>query len=174
MDPMYVVNAETAKIKGLEVELDWLVTDMDQISFSGTYTDSAYGRAIFPPNPMVGTTAPVNLEGKQMANTPKWTFTLGWEHTWTMQDGDSISARAFTRMSDQYYATCEIYIPGTLQERYRMSELYMNYYPSNSKWNAGVWVKNLENKAVTMRTMPIYRKFIGNPRTVGINFTIKY
>lgn len=174
MDPMYVVNAETAKIKGMELEMDWLVTERDQLSFSGTYTDSAYGRAIFPPNPMVGTTAPVNLEGGQMANTPTWTFTLGWEHTWMTQDGDAISARAFTRMSDQYYATVETYIPGTLQKRYHMSELNMYYYPSGGKWSAGIWVKNLENNAITMRTMPIYRQFIGEPRTVGINFSIKY
>jgi iron complex outermembrane recepter protein len=173
MDFMYVINSDDAKIYGLETELDWLVTDMDHLSFTGTYMHSEYGNTILPFNPMAGT-PPLNLIGGQMANSPTWTFTLGWEHTWMLDGGDSVAAKAFTRMSDQYWATVEKNLIGTLQKRYHMSELTVNYFPASGKWSTGVWVKNLENEAVTMRVMPIYRKFIGEPRTVGMNFTLKY
>jgi len=174
MDPMYVINSEDATLYGLETEMDWLVTNKDHLSFTGTYSHSEYGSTVIPPNPMVGTTAPIDLKGGQMANNPIWTFTLGWEHSWVMENGDSISGRVFTRWSDDYYATVEKYIPGTLQKRYHQTELNLYFNPASQRWSAGVWVKNLENVPVVLSVMPVYRKFISEPRTVGLNFTLKY
>ena len=106
-----VRNASEAKIRGLEFELDWLVTDLDYIKLSAAVTDAHFDKFAIPDtlfgnlfNPYVSDqgnapTDAVNLSGNVPPRVPKWKVTASYKHDFILQSG-LLSPRLMATVSD--------------------------------------------------------------------------
>jgi iron complex outermembrane recepter protein len=165
-----VDNAGASTTQGGEIEADYLLTFNDKLRTTVSYLDAKYGKITI--NDDFGN--PFELEGTQIANSPKWTGTLGYEHYWMLEDNAQISLSLDTKISSGYWATIEKFRAGSWQESYRRSNAYVSYRSSSGKWNTSVWMKNMENQAQTTYVFLFYRKVISDPRTMGVTISFKY
>jgi iron complex outermembrane receptor protein len=165
-------NAETSHVMGLELEVDYMMSSSSRWDISLAFMDSEYGSLVLPAGAYSATD--FDLDGRTMANAPDYSGLLGYEHYWNLSDGGSLTGRFEIKFSDGYYTTCEQYLPGAWQDSYHMSNSYLTYTEPNQKYSLGVWIKNIENADITVRTMPMYRRAIMAPRTYGVNFSIKF
>jgi iron complex outermembrane receptor protein len=154
------------------METDWAASQNDLLKASLSWMHTEYGSVVLPPNPFAGT-PPTDIKGWQMSNSPNWVVILGWDHTIPLDDGAQITTSLNTKISAQYYATPESYLPGSLQESYHLSNASATYYAASGKWNLGLWCNNIENQAQTLRTHPLYRRLITDPRTIGLTLNLK-
>jgi len=171
---MMIINADKTTHKGGEIEMDYLFTVNDLLKMNMSYLDARYGKLIIPANPMMGLPEAYPLTGTQVANSPKWTGSLGYQHTWTLDNGDGVTFNISTKLSSGYYTTVEKWQASPWQDSYHRSDASVNYQSADGKWTVGVWSKNLENKAQTTVALPFYRRIITDPRTVGVNISFKY
>ena len=157
---------------GAELGVQWLATASDVLRVGLAWLDAKYGDITLPNNPFVNQ-GDYSLKGHQVQNSPKFSMTLGLDHTFALDSG-AIVASLSSKISSSYYVTPEQYVPGALQKGYTRSDLSVQYKPDSDKWSAGVWAKNLEDKAQTTYVFPAYRRFVTAPRTLGVDWNIKF
>lgn len=164
-----IANADTARVIGLEMEVDWLATANDRIKLTTTLSDSKLGNF----DPALYEAELVATSGQQMASAPKFTAAPSYEHSWTVGSG-RLSARLQTRYSSSYWAdTRGRTRAGAWQDAYWRSDANVSY-ESDNDWNVGIWAKNLENKAQITQAFPSNRVFITDPRTYGLNVSASF
>jgi iron complex outermembrane receptor protein len=167
-----VHNADTGKVSGGELEMEWLATRGDSIRASIAALDAKYGALVLPNNPFVNQ-GPYQLKGRQMANSPKLTATLAYDHTWFMASG-ALTAGFNTRYSAAYDATPELYMPGAHQDSYTRTSAQVRYAAAGDRWGLSLWGNNLEDEAQTTYAFPAYRRFVTAPRTYGLSADIRF
>jgi iron complex outermembrane receptor protein len=165
----YVVNAGRGKNRGVELESRYRILPETTLIVSGTYAHARYGD--------FSTAALAYLNGTKVAMTPAWTTTLGAEQSW-MLGGGTITVGGEIKFSDGYMVTLQSGLPGgdlnNNQSSFHKTDLHVSYYSANDKWNATLWLKNLENKAQTVDEQPFGRTQITPPRTFGLNVAYKF
>ena len=173
---MAILNAEKTTPRGIDIEMDYLLTKNDRLTASLAYMDAKYGKFILPPNQDAGQTPDTinDMTGKPIANSPEWSYTLAYEHTWELDNGDNVKGRMDTKISDGYSTTAEQYLPGWWQEGYHKTNLNVTYNTAGGMWSAAMWVNNLENEAQTTYVCPLYRRMVTYPRTFGVNISFRY
>jgi iron complex outermembrane receptor protein len=177
-----IFNAEEGTNKGIDIELDYLVTQNDKINAAIALVDAKYGEVVdnmngergLPPNPDFGTTTRFSLKGRQVAMSPDWCIKLGYEHTVNLDNGAFFMVGFDTKISDGYWTTAEQYLAGAWQDRYTRSNFNASYTTEDGKWVTSVSGKNLENKAQTNFIVPFYRRFVNEPRTFVLNVSYKF
>lgn len=169
-----IKNADKGHNMGLEIETDYMFTANDRVRVSAAYMDTEFGYITLGANALAGTTTPTVLEGAKMTQAPGLSGTLGYEHTWILENGDSIKSSLSTKISQGYWTTEKHFYAGAWQKPYHMSEFYLNYNFVGGKYSVNFWGKNLENTVVCTRMFPLYRQFISAPRTTGITFTANF
>lgn len=161
-----ISNAGNSQIQGAEATVEWAVSSAGRLTGSLTYLHTEYGAAELPLNPFADG-GPYQLKGRQMANSPEWALMLGYEHSWELDDGELI-ASINSKYSEGYFTTTEYYLPGAWQDSYTRTDATLRYV-ANDGWSAGLWLKNLENDAQTAYVYPVYRRFVNEPFTFGLN-----
>jgi iron complex outermembrane recepter protein len=162
----YVSNAKTANNYGAEAELKWLPTQNGMLKVSLAYMKAKYGDMAVDSQSF--------LSGSPMANTPTWSGMLGYEYSWDFINGAILTAGLQARITDGYWVTPEKTLANAWQSGYTKSDLTLSYRPQSEKWSLGAWVRNIENKAVTTMAFPLGRVLIGEPRTLGVNASVKF
>lgn len=161
----YVVNADTGRNKGGDVEAKYRITPDDELRVGMAYTHARYGNFAQP--------ALAYLNGTPVANTPARTANIGYRHEWNLDSGAEWSLGAEMKFSDNYRVTLLKDFPGgdlnVHQAGYRRTDLYLNYHSADGNWTAALWAKNLEDKAQVTNALPFGRVQITNPRTFGVN-----
>jgi len=171
---MAILNAESGKLKGLDLEMNYLLSQNDLVIFSGSFLSSELGRFIIPgPNPF-GLAADFDMTGRQMSSSPKWAFTLGYEHSWMLENGATVTGKFDTKISDGYYRTLEQWLPYAWNDGYHRSNANVTYKSADNKWSTSVWINNIENGAQYSWAAPFYRIQIKPPRTFGVTVSAKY
>lgn len=169
-----VRNASEAKIHGLELELEWLITDLDYIQLTAALTDAHFDKFAIPDtlfgdlfNPYVSdqaktTTDPVDLSGNVPPRVPKWKLTASYKHDFILQSG-MLSPRLTATVSDEYYL--DIYnrdkIPSDVfdrlpnggdnlgvQEAYALLDVSLTYKHFTNNWEIIGYLNNAFNKDV--------------------------
>ncbi len=167
-----VHNAKSGSVAGGELELQWLATRNDNVRASVTLLQAKYGEIVLPNNPFVNQ-GPYELKGKTMANSPKVTAMLAYDHTWTLPVG-TLTAGFNAHYSGAYYTTPELYLPGAYQESYTRTGVQVRYAGENDRWGLSLWGNNLEDKAQTTYVFPAYRRFVTAPRTFGLTADVRF
>lgn len=162
---LYVTNAETATNTGAEAEVRWLMTPDGQVKASIAYLDANYGEFAGP--------SLAYLSGSRMANTARWSGTLGYEHNFDLWGG-TLTAGAQMRLSDGYWVTPDKTMGHAWQSGYTQTDLNAIWRSGDDKWSIGAWLRNLENKDVKTYVLPLGRVFIGAPRTFGLNASYRF
>ncbi len=172
----FVANAGNGKNMGGEIEAKYRFTPDDEFDASVAYTQATYGALSVPtaggppgtmgPDPYVFTDTAI-------ANTPKWSATLAYEHDWTVYGG-LLAARVSTKLSSGYWATVSKWFGGAWQPSYTRTDLYLNYTSEDSAWAVSLWAKNLENGAQKAFVFPFFRAELADPQTFGATLSYRF
>ena len=163
-------NAGNSTIMGAEIDLVAAPWEGGIVNISATFLDADYGELTLPPNPFTGTDF-FPLEGMQVQNSPDYTFNLGLTQDVNLGSG-ILSVGINSKVSDSYFASHELFMPGGLQEAYSRTNVNINY--TINQLSFGLFVNNLENGDQVLFPFPAYRRIIAPPRhlgvTAGVNF----
>lgn len=167
-----VLNADKGTNAGLDVNTDWLITANDKISFSFAFMNTEFGALILPPN--TWSSVPTTLTGTDLPNAPHFSGALEYNHIFMLENGAVITPGFRIKISTGYWNTHQKYLAGSYTESFRMSNFYLTYMNSSGKDSVSLWGKNLENQAITQYAFPRYRKYINEPRTIGLTFSANF
>ena len=163
-------NAGNSKIKGAEIDLVAAPWKGGIVNISATFLDAEYGELTLPPNPFTGTDF-FPLEGMQVQNSPDYTFNLGLSQDIDLGSG-TLSLGINSKISDSYFASHELFMPGGLQEAYSRTNLHVAY--NINQFNFGLFVNNLENGDQVLFPFPAYRRIIAPPRHLGFSAGVNF
>ena len=169
-----VRNASAATIRGLELELDWALTDVNRLQLSAALTDAYFDQFEIPDtlfgnlfNPFVSQTSlspedPVVLSGNSPPRVPNWKITLSYSHDF-IYDWGIVTPRLAARASDRYFL--DIYnrdklAPGIfdrlpeggadlgVQKAYQMFDLRLTFQPISKIWILSAFINNATDENV--------------------------
>lgn len=169
-----VRNASAATIRGLELELDWALTDVDRLQVSAALTNAHFDRFEIPDtlfgnlfNPFVSITSvspedPVVLSGNSPPRLPNWKLTLSYSRDFNY-DWGVFTPRIVAKVSDRYFL--DIYnrdrleagifdrLPhgGTdlgVQRPYQIFDFNLVFKPVSSSWTVSAFINNATDKHI--------------------------
>ncbi|MBT6593564.1 MAG: TonB-dependent receptor [Porticoccaceae bacterium] len=169
-----VRNASAATIQGLELELDWVMTDVDQLQLTAAFTHAHFDQFEIPDtlfgdlfNPYVSDQSlspedPVVLSGNSPPRVPDWKLTLSYSHNFIFDRG-VLTPRVVLKASDSYFL--DIYnrdklAPGIfdslpnggeslgVQQSYKLFDLSLAYQPNSKNWTVAAYIHNLADKNI--------------------------
>jgi len=169
-----VRNASEATIKGLELEVEWAITQKDRLQFAGALMDGRFDQFQIPDtlfgnlfNPYGfehsdSPLDPVDLSGNSPPRTPDWKFTAIYEHDFAAFGG-LVTPRILATFSDHYYL--DIYNRNELaagifpqlpdggaglgiQKAYRTVDLSLRFEPASERWLIEAFVKNATDENI--------------------------
>lgn len=163
-------NAGNSKIKGAEIDFVAAAWKGGIVNISATFLDAKYGELTLPPNPFTGTDF-YPLEGEQVQNSPNYTFNIGLSQELDLGEG-TLFLGINSKISDSYFASHELFMPGGFQDGYSRTNLNVGY--RIKKFNFGLFVNNLENDDQVLFPFPAYRRIIASPRHFGVSAGIQF
>ena len=169
-----VRNAPAAKVRGLELELEWIRTEFDYIQLTAAFTDAHFDQFSIPDtlfgdlfNPFVSDAAntandPVDLSGNAPPRVPKWKLTATYQHDFILPTG-VLTPRIMATLSDQYFL--DIYnrdslAPGVfdrlpnggnnlgVQNSFALLDFGLTYKPYAKNWDIVVYLNNALNENI--------------------------
>ncbi|NIJ07324.1 iron complex outermembrane receptor protein [Sphingomonas vulcanisoli] len=189
----YTSNVGRSTIKGVDADLDVLVTPTTRVSGSVQYLDTKYDSFITyapnqgtPPNyncpytPIIGQggTAQfqLNCSGKPGVNAPKWSLNANIEQTLTLGDYKLV-AQVGTRYRGAYYIAAT-YQPWTYSKGAFQSDASLTLSPAGDRWFITGFINNIENKRRLIQDAPGAIGTLGaitsDPRTFGVRVGVHF
>lgn len=155
------VQVVAAPLPGLTIDLEpaWLLARLDEA-----------GLPLF-----AGATS---LNGKSLANAPRFTFTGTVAYKYDLPGGDNVTARWNSNYRSHVWfdTTNDPYIQ---QDPYWVHNFSLDY-KSHQGWGAGVYVRNLANRKYTLTSTDLSTPFgllepvYGAPRTYGVSLSYDF
>lgn len=185
------LNAGKSRVWGIETDTRLLLSPVDELSFTINYLDAKVqdftaslmginGNAINDSDPATPGIQPFNLAGNRPPQSPKWTLSAGYSHTFEIGDGANIVAGAFSRYKGTHYLSV-VNWAGMRQKGYIMTDLSLEYNSAEGDYSIQAYVRNLEDKQPLAFAnfnaaggSLIYNTIYGPPRTFGIQGTYRF
>ena len=167
-------NAASAKIKGVEVESELLVTDGLRFSASGSYVDPKYKNFIESAiNPSTGQR--LVSTGNRLQRTPKIQTSASVDFTTgTGAWADALNFRvSYTYQSNLFWATDNI----AREPGYGLWDARIGLSPPDANWSVAAYGKNLSNKLYRVNIIAFFGEEVTQyaaPRTYGMDLTLKF
>jgi iron complex outermembrane receptor protein len=164
--PRFVTaNAGEASVKGLEAEGQIAVTPQDRLSYAAALLDAHYVR--YSPDGVH------DWAGNKLDRSPSHMFTLGYEHSFHLADGE-LAAGLRSRRS----ASSIIAVPSQLLQyripAYTESEATLRYRPRGAQWSLLARVKNIENKVRPIAIDSFGMAVPSDPRTMDVRLDYRF
>lgn len=185
-------NVGQAIMQGLDLEVDYLLTEMDRLTLHGQLLDATFEEFSFSaysplgePNtgcdfsPVTGTSDYViDCDGKDAIRAPEWSFTLAYEHTFDLGENGEMVFTLRTKVSDKTDTGID-YLPAGVVKSHTRTDMYLNYTSVSGKWSAGIWGRNLENEATASSSFiapftDLMYSTLHAPRTYGANIQYNF
>jgi len=163
-------NADTSTQYGLELDVIWLPTANGRVAFSSSFMKGEYGATDYV------WTAPgfggiVNLDGREMANTPAYAGALSYTHTFDLGGAGKVEVTIEEEFSDSYEVTHEYWWLGATQESYTRTNLMLHY--TYKGFDINLFARNLEDETVIQSTFPFGVQG-GEPRIYGASLAYSF
>jgi iron complex outermembrane receptor protein len=195
--PQYVSQVEpaTARSFGGELEAVYLLTRQDRIDFSAAYLHARFVHfsdaclaaggsntsgpcaGLWPPIPGL---VHVGYDGGVMPQSPTWTLTAAYEHTFQLSNGATVTTHADTRFYTQNYLVFAYQDPfppfpanTTVVPSATISNASVTFTTPNQKWNFEAWVKNIEDTPLKTGAFGPNLQ-LGDPRTFGASAWVHF
>ncbi len=160
------INADSARIIGLELEATALLTESLQISGNYTLTNAEYTDFIFPGPP------PVDLAGRRMLRSPDNKLNVAAQYSMSVPGGTLLFDLSYSYLSDQD----DELQPDPTAERliipsYCLVDAFVTYEHSATGLSLKLWGDNLTDEIYPKSIYNIGPGQIatfGNPRSYGI------
>ena len=175
---LVVENGGGLTTYGLEFNGQLALTPVDHFSASLTLAHGTYGGATFAETPAGVPTTNMIPAGQKLINLPLVSALLGYDHTWNISAGQSLTASVNTKISSSYPLEFGVPIIASFdtQSAYTMTDASLSYSFADNKYVIRTYVKNIENAPVN-----VYGENGGNhvygilaPRTYGGSLTVNF
>ena len=180
-------NAGKARIRGGEVEGQFLATPNTLLSADVQYIDAKYKTLVYqsgvpapvcpstfvpPPN---GPVFSIDCSGRPELMTPTWTINLSGEQTFPLSNGGSVVLGVNTRHETQRYTNLS-YAPFTIAPAYWRTNATLTYNTPDRRFSLTGFVNNIENKpepegigtGLNFPGIPLLPVTLKPPRTFGV------
>ena len=171
----YIANIPSVRSRGVEGDVAIAPSRWVSLSASGAYTDAVYRRypnaPLSPEQSSAGLAAPQqDLSGRPLANSPKFSFTLGADLAqpltgrWSLYEHGDYSHRSsfYTSATDSIYSLIPAY--GLLNAR-------VGVRSEDGHWDVSVWARNLTDQeyytTLGAANTGLISGLLGDPRTFG-------
>jgi iron complex outermembrane recepter protein len=180
--------AGLAKFRTIGVDFDtqWVITSKDRLNFSVSYLNATWQDLVMNfgykyRDPSTGTltkfwaTDGMDYSGYTNTFSPKWTITSSYEHNFELGSYGLLTPHIDVNYKSSYFLDYQNQTI-TYQEAYYLLNGSVTFNPSSSGWSLNVYVKNatdycVKNFFVNMGTASLG---VGNPRTYGAVFSVKF
>lgn len=162
-----VANAADAKIQGVEVEAQLVVTEGLRLSASGSVLDAKY-------KDYVDATRNLDFTGNRLLRTPDYQYSIGADYTLPVSDDFEIKAHADYTYQDMFF-----YGPDNtnFEPGYGLLDARIGFGSRDDGWAITVFGKNLTNKLYRTSVIPFLgdeASLYGAPRTYGVRLSGKF
>jgi iron complex outermembrane recepter protein len=162
-----IFNGDKVAIRGNQLDVLTRVFTDDQANLNIAYSHAR--------NVNVVDTAGNNYNGLQPAYAPDWVIETGYTHNMPIGSA-TLRAHIDWRWESSWFADY-VHNKGTEQTASGKGDATLTY--DASSWTAGLWIKNITNKAVIAATAAAgipgpATAYLEDPRTFGVRFTVKY
>lgn len=167
---LFINNAASASVTGVEWETTWYPTYALRLDIAYTYLDATYDRYLAPAGDNK-----IDVSGNRLNNAPRHHLYLagsyGWERDWglvTLQ----LSANW---QDDQFFTAFNQPVSG--QKAFSVWHAQLSWQTLDNQWAVQLWGKNLGNRAYALASREFtaaatgVTKDIQPPRTLGIKLT---
>ncbi len=161
---LIIDNAASARIDGIELELQLRPVPALQLWLSGSYLDSEYRDFI--------DSAGNDLSGNRLARTPEFRFTGGADYTMPINSELSLDTRVEYQWQDEMPWLVEntVFEDSVWIASMRASRLQAR----EAQWEVALFGKNLTDELYRLDAIPflgdVFSRF-GAPRSYGVQFT---
>jgi iron complex outermembrane receptor protein len=160
---LIIDNAASARIDGIELELQLRPIPSLQLWLSGSYLDSEYRDFI--------DSAGNDLSGNRLARTPEFRFTGGADYTMPINSDLSVDARVEYQWQDGMPWLVENTV---FEDSYGLLDARVALQAREAQWEVALFGKNLTNELYRLDAIPflgdVFSRF-GAPRSYGVQFT---
>ncbi len=175
-----IVNGGGVTTYGFETQATIAATPVDRLSASVTYAEGTFGALSFPYavltrrgyQPEIASLAP----GERLVNLPKWVAVLGYEHSFSFDNGSALVFDVNSKLSTSYALVAGSISPIDNQKDYSMTDISVAYHFPRNRWVLRVFANNLENAAVaTYGQAPLLHNYgVLPPRIAGVTLTANF
>ncbi|KKC27009.1 TonB-dependent receptor [Sphingomonas sp. SRS2] len=163
-----VFNAK-AETYGVQIDTVFQPTPDDRLSASLGYLHARNKEFAVP-----GLAA---FEGLSLPYAADWTINVAYHHDFHLSNG-YIRPAVDARYESTYFADF-VHTPGTNQKPTWRENASITYFADTNKWSAGLWIKNITNKAVIAATAAAgipgpATAYLEEPRTYGARVTFNF
>jgi iron complex outermembrane receptor protein len=168
-----LLNAATATIRGVELEVIALPVTGLKLNLTGGYTSATYDKFTAPltPNVYNPNEPPTELS---FNNLPKWTTDVGGSYTFNLPrvEGDFEFATDWSWRSKQFGDFANT--PQEILKAYGLLNASLNH--TLGPWTVSLWGRNLQNTyyAEAAAIAAGWQLFPGQPRTFGLTVGAKF
>ncbi|MBU1377088.1 MAG: TonB-dependent receptor [Alphaproteobacteria bacterium] len=160
-------NAGTAKIKGVEGETIFAVTDGLQLFASASLLDAKYDKFI--------DSSGANFSGNRIPRSPKYKYDIGASYEFSLGDWD----RAFSLRTNYTREGKIFWTPQNTISRdsYGTWDASLRVAPPKAPWVVSVWGKNLSNTRYSVASQTFFgdlMNYYAPPRTYGVDLTYAF
>ncbi|HEY5756100.1 MAG TPA: TonB-dependent receptor [Steroidobacter sp.] len=160
---LIIDNAASARIDGVELELQLRPVSALQLWLSGSYLDSEYRDFI--------DSAGNDLSGNRLARTPEFRFTGGADYTMPINSDLSVDARVEYQWQDEMPWLVENTV---FEDSYGLLDARVALQAREAQWEVALFGKNLTDELYRLDAIPflgdVFARF-GAPRSYGVQFT---
>ncbi len=160
-------NAAVAKVDGVELDAQYQPIDNFTLRVALNYLDARYAQFIPTPG--------VDLSGRPLARSPKWSWSAGFNYALPIGDGKLV-ADASIRGRSRYDLTDLANYAYFYQNGHTKSDISLTYNGPDDRFYVGAFVENLENNlVVTSATTGGFGSVtFSDPRTYGVRAGFKF
>jgi iron complex outermembrane recepter protein len=162
-----IFNGNRVDVKGDQLDILAKVLAEDQVNLNVGWSRSRNEDVVDPSGH--------NYDGLATAYAPDWIIESGYTHNFPLGSA-TLRAHINWRWESDWWADY-VHNKGTEQTASSKGDASLTY--DANTWTAGLWIKNMTNKAVIAATAAAgipgpATAYLEDPRTFGARFTIKY
>ena len=176
-------NAGEIDAMGLEVELDWAVTDQLQLGARLNMQQAEYGDFALPNvfqeggQTISGIANQFQLDGLQVQNSPDFTGTLLGSYVVDLGGSGTLIPALTLYYSSDYRVDDSNWFFGN-QDAYTKTDLSVTWLSVSQDWTARFWINNLEDEATLLKATrfggDVAVTDYANPRMWGLTVGYRY
>jgi iron complex outermembrane receptor protein len=171
-------NAGASRIYGLETDTHFQLSASDRLNLTANYLNAKFTKYDGSYGTLSGTAYPADLADHQPPLAPRFVFSFGYDHTFSLGDSGTLVADGAVRYTTSYFLSVDNWASDR-QAGYSRTDLGLEYNSPNKSLSVRGYVHNVEDRIVKTRAAYInppseYVFEFGDPRTYGVQVTKKF
>ena len=175
-------NAATARINGIETEVNWRMSKNDRLLGNFNLLKATYGHFLTCDSSYQDCSRDsINLEGNRLRHTPSFSTTFAYEHDVVLASGRLIprlSAHYQTKSYvSEFNSTPAPFQDAREQKAFTTADVSLRYESAKKDWLAELFVMNATDVAVKTDAnlvQGVWTAFYNAPRTAGMRLSARF